>query len=529
MTKIIAVLFLWVVLNPVTAQDFGMDYKVIPVHRKVSEILVEDPYESPLTNYVARIHSWVAGEYAPLYSEMVDCIVKETNAVAASSDFAGKLLNSTMEEVVIYKDSVGCVIRKEPGRLGFLIGCSVWENGQWKAIGEDICFSDKPADARRRIADIAASRTLPALRKYYRQATVSTDTSAFANYLQQYGNAPQRYVLSKLVKYPLVIYGETHRRKVSWNFLKKVMQDPQFAEICGTVFLELPTHAQARFNHFLDKDTLDTQLILDILGSEQIYGWQDKGMYEFIAGLWTLNRRLTHKIRIIAVDFQIPWDAIKTHENYEDYQKNKMHDRDSTMAAIIESTLKTKGDARNCLFIAGMNHARKSSPDDPVKAGTLLIERLPEGSLFSIMTHAMSGSNASTCSSQIRYGLYDYLFEQNGNIPVAFDLAGSPFGKEPFDAQWEIRYEPAAGNYEDFYDGYIFLAPLKDEEYDYTLFELFTDDFVQELKRRATITDNAMGWYDIPVEELTKEKIIDHIKIDKECRGNRRWQEFSKQ
>ncbi|MDR1054363.1 MAG: hypothetical protein LBL90_00685, partial [Prevotellaceae bacterium] len=170
MTKIIAVLFLWIVLNPVTAQDLGMDYKIIPVHRKVSEILVEDPYESPLTNYVARIHSWIEGKYAPLYSEMVDCVVKETNAIVASPDFAGKLLNSTIEEVVIYKDSAGCAIRKEPGRLGFLIGCSVWENGQWKAIGEDICFSNEPADARRRIADVATSRTLPALRRYYRQA-----------------------------------------------------------------------------------------------------------------------------------------------------------------------------------------------------------------------------------------------------------------------------------------------------------------------------------------------------------------------
>jgi hypothetical protein len=460
---------------------------------------------------------------------MVDCVVKETNTVAASAAFAGKLLNSTIEEVIIYKDSTGYVIRKESGRLGFLIGCSVWENGLWKAIGEDICFSNELADARRRIADVATLRTLPALRRYYRQATVSTDTLAFVNYLQQYGDDPQKYVLSKLAKYPLVIYGETHRRKVSWNFLKKVMYDPQFAEVCGTVFLELPTHTQPRFNHFLNKDTLDTQLILNILGNEQIYGWQDKGMYEFIVDLWELNRRLMRKISIIAVDFQIPWDSIKTHEDYENYIKNKMHDRDSTMAAIIETTLHTKTDARNCLFIVGMNHARKSSPDTPVKAGTLLTEHLPEESLFSIMTHTMAGSNANTCRGQVRYGLYDYLFEQNGNIPVAFDLAGSPFGKEPFDAQWEIRYEPATGNYEDFYDGYIFLAPLKDEEYDYTLFELFTDDFVQELKRRAFITRSAMGWHDIPVEALTKEKIIDHIKIDKEHRGNKRWQGFNKQ
>jgi hypothetical protein len=228
----------------------------------------------------------------------------------------------------------------------------------------------------------------------------------------------------------------------------------------------------------------------------------------------------------MAVDFQIPWDDITTHEDYNEYTKNKMRDRDSTMAAMIETTLQTKTDTRNSLFIVGRNHARKSSPDSPVTAGTLLSERLPEGHLFSILTHTMSGSNAGTCSAQIRYGLYDYLFEKNGNTPVAFDLAGSPFGKEPFDAQWEIRYQPASGNYEDFYDGYLFLAPLKEEEYDYTLFELFTDDFVQELKRRASITHSRWGWYDLPADELTKEAIFHLIQTDRQRKRHLRWPEL---
>jgi hypothetical protein len=37
-----------------------------------------------------------------------------------------------------------------------------------------------------------------------------------------------------------------------------------------------------------------------------------------------------------------------------------------------------------------------------------------------------------------------------------------------------------SGNYEDFYDGYIFLLPLKDEPYDYELPELYTDNISRE-------------------------------------------------
>jgi hypothetical protein len=526
MKRTIAIYFILGALNSLAAQDLDADCRVIPIHRKVNEIPAGDPYQSPLANYISVIHSWVDEQYAPLYSEMVDCINK-AGTTGMSPAYAAQLLNSTIEEVIVYKDSVGCVIRKRPGQSAyFIIGFSVWENGKWKYNGEDICFSNHMADVHRHIAHKAATRALPALRKYYQQAAVSTDTLAFVNYLQQHATTPHAYLLHKLANYPLVIYGETHRRKVSWDFLQEVAYDPAFAEVCGTVFLELPFHTQARFNRFFANDALDAEIILDILRDEQQYGWQDKGMYEFIEALWKINKQADRKIQIIAVDFQIPWDSIKTNDDFRNYSENKMRDRDSTMAAIVETTLSTKTDTRNCLFIVGKNHARKSSPDYPVKAGALLAERLPEESLFSILTHAPAGTNGGVCIAPLRDGLFDYLFEKNGNTPVAFDLSGSPFGQEPFDALHEIRYEPGCGHYEDFYDGYIFLASLQNEEYDYTLFELFTDTFVAELKRRAFILNSPAGWYDIPAELLDKETITDHIKADQRRKNNKRWPEF---
>jgi hypothetical protein len=127
---------------------------------------------------------------------------------------------------------------------------------------------------------------------------------------------------------------------------------------------------------------------------------------------------------------------------------------------------------------------------------------------------------------EIRKGLFDCVFEKNGNLPVAFDLANSPFGKEPFDADADVRFSPNCGNYEDFYDGYIFLCPLKDEPYEYELTELFTDKFVEELKRRARISSDKDAYYDIPANNITKEKIIETIKSDKEISGDRRYFEY---
>lgn len=516
MKKQLFFLILLTIVGSLAAQELGTNYKIIPVHKKIKELTYNSPYESALSNYVAR-YSSVSGENWPIPAER---LCSTTSAPPSlSPEYANELLHTDIEEVIIYKDSVGAVIRREPNSKILVIGWCVLENGQWKSTGEGVCFTGSLADARRQIAD-NAQRALLSLRKYYEQRVVSSDTAAFVNYLRQNGANPKAYLLDKLSTHKLVIYGETHRRKVSWDFLKTVINDTIFHNVCNTVFMELPTHTQSLIDTFLRLDTLNTAIVLDILGSEQVYGWQDKGMYEFIVEVWKLNHQTKSSIQIIAADFQIPFDSLQTHQEYQSYCNHNLQDRDSTMANVAENILRTKKDTKNSLFIVGSNHARKSSPNNSQKASTLLAERFPKSFVFSIMTHSMIGDNTGFCGP-IRYGLYDYLFAYNGNTPIAFDLWDSPFGKEPFDALQEVRYEPSCGNYEDFYDGYIFLAPLESEEYDYTLYELFTDEFIEKLKRRALVTNNNNAWYDIPVKNATKEKIIEKIKEEQQHQDNK--------
>jgi hypothetical protein len=426
-----------------------------------------------------------------------------------------------IEEMIIYKDSIGYITRKEPNSSMIMIGICFWENEKWLFAGEDLCFSANLSDAYQQIMHKAPNVQMPLLLKVYQQFTVSSDTLSFVNYLKQF-DEPKKYLLNKLSNYKLTIYGEIHRREKSWELLKQLVSTPDFTEICSTVFLELPHHQQKYLDLFLATDTLNTDLIMNVFRNEQIYGWQDKGMYEFIITLWTVNKQSKSKIRILAVDEQVPWNSIKTPEEYEYYEDNKLLDRDSTMANIIIKSIQQLPDHRNALFIVGMNHARKSSPTFPVRTGTMLAEYFQKDEIFSIMTHTMITDNSNHCG-KLRYGLFDAVFERNKNTPVAFDLHNSPFGKEPFDANQRIRFEPSVGNFEDFYDGYIFLCPLDEELYDYTLYELFTDEFVEELKRRAFITKNPNAWYDISIEEISKEKIITIIKMDAENRHHKRW------
>ncbi|MCL2596560.1 MAG: hypothetical protein FWD66_02640 [Paludibacter sp.] len=521
--KMLVIICLLFAAVSVCAQNLSDDYKIISVNKKVAEIEYNQPYNSPLENYIARIHLWINGEYAPIYSEIIDYGVskqREPYDKAVSDHY----LKSEIEEVVIYKDSVGLVFLKEnPDADDYLVGISQYENGKWLGRGDGICFTDNMNDATQYIEENSVGH-LRGLREYYRQQIVSTDTLAFVNYLKESGKDPKQYLLEKLTDYPLVIYGELHRRQLSWNFLKSVANDPKFTEICSTVFMELPYYNQPLFDKFLNNNTLDTTLIFSVLETEQQYGWQDKGEYEFIKEIWKINNNSKNKLRIIPVDYQANWDNIKTSDDWKNYLATRK-DRDSTMARIILKNIDFN-DTRHCLFVVGMMHAKKSTPNRwGISAGTILNENLPKNTLFSIMPHGMISDNIGWLG-QYRYGFFDYIFENQGNKPVAFDLKNSPFGKEPFDAEQVIRFSPNCGNYEDYYDGYIFLCPVKEEPYEYELTELFTAKFVEELKRRAVISGDKEGYYDIPLTELSKEKIIEKIKSDKEKSGDRRYFEY---
>ena len=522
--KFLTIFYLPFLACSVFAQNLSDDYKVISVNKKVAEIEYDQPYNSPLDNYVARIHLWIDGKYAPIYSEMIDALVPKSETKPYPQKAAENLLNSEIEKIVIYKDSIGLAFLKEnPEYDYYLLGISQYENGKWLAKGDGLCRAKTMSEATQYIENTSIA-ILKNLRQYYRQQIVSTDTLAFVNYLKQNGKEPKEYLLEKLTDYPLVIYGEIHRRQLSWDFLKSIANDPKFTEICNTVFMELPYHTQPLFDKFLNNNKLDTTLILSILETEQQYGWQDKGEYEFIKELWKINNKPKNKLRIIPVDSQANWAELYTPADWENYWANKKN-RDSTMAEIICNNLNLN-DKRHCLFVVGMGHARKSSPDWwYISAGTILTERLPQNAFFSIMPHTLICDN-SHWFGQFRNGLFDYIFENQGNKPVAFNLKNSPFGKEPFDADHYVRFSGDCGIYEDYYDGYIFLYPLKDEPYEYELTELFTDKFVEELKRRAIMVGDKYGYYDIPLEELSKEGIIEKIKSDKEKSGDRRYFEY---
>ncbi len=352
-----------------------------------------------------------------------------------------------------------------------------------------------------------------------------------ADYLKKEGRNPKKYLLQALAEHQLVIYGEIHRRQWSWDFCRSMINDKAFPDLVGTVFMEISAHSQRNLDLFLSEDTMDPELILDALRDIQIYGWHDRGMFEFILEVWKLNKALPleKRIKLVAADYPRPFRQFKTFEELDRYFRAASN-RNAFMADRVETSLRSNRDGRHGLFIVGCGHAYKSavpgaassyaSRDEVTTAGALLSARLPKENIFIIFSHTLAISNDGKIRKRIRNGVFDAAFRLNGDTPVAFDLNHGPFGQEPIDALPEMSYDPKSGMFADNYDGYIFLGPLDQEPSDYILYELYSDDFVKELTRRAKMDKATLKeWFG--VEKADKESIIAQLK--KEHEGKKRW------
>ena len=467
------------------------------------------------------VSAYMIREYLPK-SNAPDRIVNETNK--------SRMLNSTIKEVIVYKDSVACMIT-ENDSVYYSIRILGLEDGKWLNIGEDL---GRGMENSREIFYAKAPNTLSRLHRSIKIKTVSTDTLTFVDYIKQHGVEPQEFLLEALTTHPLVIFGEYHRRKVSWDFLTSMLYDPRFVEKVGTVFVELPSYQQSEFDRFYVSNELDTEILLEIMRSEQIYGWWDRGEYEFLINIWQLNQTLPadKKIKVIATDEQLPYKLLKTAEDYKT-SRDRLSDRNTNMANVIEQTIKTKTDKRNSLFIVGYGHAYKShvpggssaaqGQEPALTAGAQLVQRLSEKDVFVVLQHVPMGTNSGALGF-VRQGLFDAVFEITGNKPIAFQLTGSPFGAEPFDTDYQMSFDNRTGNFADNFDGYIFLNPLKDEDSDYILYDIWSERFVNEMKRRAAITNFDMNRWLGHEGELTKEKIISIFKEAYE--GKKRWNQL---
>lgn len=497
------------------------DIKVIAINKSVeafgqNEILQSSPIELTLSSaYIQMTGENRLWSQISTY-EFNDFIDKNSPNKTVSETTRNAIKNRIVVEEYIC-DSVGVVISNSL-KDGIYILQYCWiENDKWVNAGEDIEFSIEDARAKvKRILNILEQR-----RKRVQQIQfMPKDISAYVEYLKNISQTPVEFLLSVLSEYKLVINGEFHRRKASWDTLIKLIETSDFAQKTGAVFMELPSHRQNDMDIFMRNDTLNAEIILSIFRDEQINGWWDKGEFDFICRLWEINKKLPSdkKVAIRLVDFQPPYSSIKTREELDSLSKKN---RDTHMSELILEYINNMSDTRNCIFLVGCSHAAKS----PIKgiysgdnkdftAGFQLKKMLGENNVFCIFQHDFTRDNMGRYKQHIRAGLFDDAFAKSGNKAVGFKLKDSPFGTEPFDGIYEYKFNPEAGTFVDNFDGYLFFGALSEESQNSILKEVFSAQFVEEMKRRAgymNMISNTGFWFGVTADKMTPEIIIDAL------------------
>ena len=490
------------------------------INRRVSEYNhVGIDQSSPLSYYLSRAYIMAEGKMGQMAKMSTAKFELDTCEVNVPVDSAKKqrILDEKILKIVIYKDSVAAIVT-EYSENWQLFSYTWIENGKWMNGGQGMAESMENTDRQIKENLPLLYQDLPRIKEI---TNPPTDTRPFADFLKQQHLSPEKFVLQQIAKHKLVINGEYHRRKVSWDMLRRLIALPDFSKACGTIFMELPSREQPTMDLFLGTDKLNGELILNIFRNEQLHGWWDKGEYDFICDIWRLNQLLPQekRIKIQLVDFQIPYSQIQTAEEYREAIM-RAENRNTHMADVIEQYIKTKSDTRGCLFLVGCAHVFKSNVagiasaggdgKEEMTAGAQLVQRFGSKNVFTVFQHVLPCDNSGRHRSFIRGGVFDQAFAENGNQPVGFLLQGSPFGKEPFDGIYELKYKAGTGTYQDNFDGYLFLHSLKDEPQSTPLLEVFNDEFITEIQRRSTYFDwngRSEIFFGHKVSELTKELI----------------------
>lgn len=284
--------FVFILISFTVIAQNKADFETMDIDKPVKDFPVKYSCETPLDAYLAISYIGANGKQSmwrsfSSYRFHYSFADENTKDKTIPEKNRNEILNREIKECIIYKDSVAAVITTSDKDSLYLIRYLSKENGKWLNAGEDI--EEGLAKARASIIDY-----LPQLASFIPKIEIvkqtPTDTINFVNYLKTHGRSPHHYIIEKLTNHRIVIYGERHRRKASWELLNKVIQEPDFVKTTGVVFLELPSYKQKDLDRFYTQEILDTDILLDIFGCEQINGWHDKDEFDFMIALWKLNK-----------------------------------------------------------------------------------------------------------------------------------------------------------------------------------------------------------------------------------------------
>jgi len=324
----------------------------------------------------------------------------------------------------------------------------------------------------------------------------------YVSFLHRHAQPSIQYLLQLFNTYDLVILAErTHPETTQWEFIYELTSHPEFIAKVGHIFTEYGSVSQqTALEEVLSAPGLEeaalNQKVIALLRNFPLwpYGWHNNNVYEYLRRLYHLNRTLPAQSRIALHFSDVPWQwEGKTPQDYARYWSTEIPQRDRIMAnhTILQfrAILQSNSSRKKALVVMNTRHAFRTGGKN---TGDFLFQAFP-GQTANVMLNmtaldfsGLSGEYQGTYNRPIHNGLWDAAFWRLGDVPLGFDLKGSPFGRDLFDLH---TYFALSGNlkYEDVFTGMVFYRPLSQHMVASSIPGYYDEAFKETVLRRARL------------------------------------------
>ncbi len=356
----------------------------------------------------------------------------------------------------------------------------------------------------------------------------------YAGVLKMQGQNPVELVHQQLKNHDLIIFDDAlHFAKEPFDFYGDYIR--QKPETIDYIFIEVfQTNIQKDLDAFLNSPEMDSSLLYPVFQADYTYGWRYETYLELLTTVWKVNRQLPdeERIRVIAVNPPIYWEAIHTTSDYDEFRKTLIS-RDHFMYSIVLSYMKNFENGKKGFFLTNTRHAykgiRKKDGTFFWNSGTFFHQWHP-GKTYAIRFNNMN-LQISTIKSKtgksmqgldrvdyqwIRMddGKWDAAFEKNGGRPVAVPLENNIFGETHYVGNHMADCAPNQTMYNAF-DAVIFQKPLEQTQKSGETGFFYTTAFKKEVERRVKILNEGN------LEEFLQNQKCKTVSefVDKLCRA----------
>jgi uncharacterized RDD family membrane protein YckC len=305
-----------------------------------------------------------------------------------------------------------------------------------------------------------------------------TDNAAFVNWLDENGKDPVDYVVEVARKHQITIFGEVHHIQDDLLFLNRIIPELYHRAGVTCIAMEaLTMEDNAKLAKLVTSEQFDGGLALQIARHQGWQAWGGKEYWDVFETVWRLNQTLpaaSKKMRLVGLDFKWdgpsfgmvgtgddcaggpPWEKLRLLRLLNDFPL--LLKRDEVMARNVEKQIVEKGE--RAIVWVGLNHDYINYRQARIINGKVF----SEWGRMGFMLHQKYGDKVFHIRLHTFFNspkiakLIEKIAAERENVPVGFDVVGSPFALLRNSNSGYFRFRPGVC-FSDVASGYVYLKP----------------------------------------------------------------------